>query len=754
MTVEKHTYHRIYELFSVNEPIADWIAMTDFDTPYPLMLTLMEAKEDEEREAPLEAVIWAAAEIAAAANLRDYRNIPSRLRRRIRSLHCPHPIPELALEGIAGIRERSEIRKILEEGGCLDEWLKDLDELSERLRAASAVARELALPTLVEADAYFKAHQPMPPEAELTSEQKREYLYYGSYLLFHEDYRLYTLAASSLGYGLLNGIYDVMLRIIHLHMDSRAREEGLTPEMLISKFESVRYYGVVSVFDFYNLFPMLGDPSPFIRALAVNKLEYAVSQGWITDYDRICEELRKASGRFEDLNFAYALNSLYDRCMTASGKRFFLPFSDHLESKLPMTRTVNLLSLAAGLGIGALVVWGMDWLCMKYFRWREYSFMTAQWLSAMRAVWLTIFSGSVLYGIYKGLYDCHKNEEADPVWQEKLRPRVWKESHAFRTFFKAFMKTSHLRRMFSRMEPDAMCAGALLLFGREDGLEAVFVEGSDRITRILPDGTCKVLLPDGALLYAWRKLCEELMQYHFFLSPIGVKAGMPKKGTLTVNLFTTDEENRLCIRMTELDISALGSAENLMPSVFQTALPSFLELIDCSGGTPPESVEEQVPALAENGTPACLSGFELEDGKSVLSGIGLDARTVYRQLRCPCGCERFLCRGVSSGADAVYPVTPPLSLLCVKCGREIPLFDENMDGYNSQFEPVPGSVCGNFTVECAYRFVAGLEYAFEDGLLTDEPDVRLHCADYFTGITVYGIGEDGEVHILYKGNCA
>ena len=55
MTVEKHTYHRIYELFSVNEPIADWIAMTDFDTPYPLMLTLMEAKEDEEREAPLEA---------------------------------------------------------------------------------------------------------------------------------------------------------------------------------------------------------------------------------------------------------------------------------------------------------------------------------------------------------------------------------------------------------------------------------------------------------------------------------------------------------------------------------------------------------------------------------------------------------------------------------------------------------------------------------------------------------------------------
>ncbi len=103
MTVEKHTYHRIYELFSVNEPIADWIAMTDFDTPYPLMLTLMEAKEDEEREAPLEAVIWAAAEIAAAANLRDYRNIPSRLRRRIRSLHCPHPIPELALEGIAGI---------------------------------------------------------------------------------------------------------------------------------------------------------------------------------------------------------------------------------------------------------------------------------------------------------------------------------------------------------------------------------------------------------------------------------------------------------------------------------------------------------------------------------------------------------------------------------------------------------------------------------------------------------------------------
>ena len=71
MTVEKHTYHRIYELFSVNEPIADWIAMTDFDTPYPLMLTLMEAKEDEEREAPLEAVIWAAAEIAAAANLRD-----------------------------------------------------------------------------------------------------------------------------------------------------------------------------------------------------------------------------------------------------------------------------------------------------------------------------------------------------------------------------------------------------------------------------------------------------------------------------------------------------------------------------------------------------------------------------------------------------------------------------------------------------------------------------------------------------------
>lgn len=48
----------------------------------------------------------------------------------------------------------------------------------------------------------------------------------------------------------------------------------------------------------------------------------------------------------------------------------------------------------------------------------------------------------------------------------------------------------------------------------------------------------------------------------------------------------------------------------------------------------------------------------------------------------------------------------------------------------------------------------GLEYAFEDGLLTDEPDVRLHCADYFTGITVYGIGEDGEVHILYKGNCA
>ena len=233
MTVEKHTYHRIYELFSVNEPIADWIAMTDFDTPYPLMLTLMEAKEDEEREAPLEAVIWAAAEIAAAANLRDYRNIPSRLRRRIRSLHCPHPIPELALEGIAGIRERSEIRKILEEGGCLDEWLKDLDELSERLRAASAAARELALPTLVEADAYFKAHQPMPPEAELTSEQKREYLYYGSYLLFHEDYRLYTLAASSLGYGLLNGIYDVMLRIIHLHMDSRAREEGLTPEMLI-----------------------------------------------------------------------------------------------------------------------------------------------------------------------------------------------------------------------------------------------------------------------------------------------------------------------------------------------------------------------------------------------------------------------------------------------------------------------------------------------------------------------------------------
>ena len=90
---------------------------------------------------------------------------------------------------------------------------------------------------------------------------------------------------------------------------------------------------------------------------------------------------------------------------------------------------------------------------------------------------------------------------------------------------------------------------------------------------------------------------------------------MPKKGTLTVNLFTTDEENRLCIRMTELDISALGSAENLMPSVFQTALPSFLELIDCSGGTPPESVEEQVPALAENGTPACLSGFELEDGR-------------------------------------------------------------------------------------------------------------------------------------------
>ena len=107
MTVEKHTYHRIYELFSVNEPIADWIAMTDFDTPYPLMLTLMEAKEDEEREAPLEAVIWAAAEIAAAANLRDYRNIPSRLRRRIRSLHCPHPIPELALEGIAGIRGAS-----------------------------------------------------------------------------------------------------------------------------------------------------------------------------------------------------------------------------------------------------------------------------------------------------------------------------------------------------------------------------------------------------------------------------------------------------------------------------------------------------------------------------------------------------------------------------------------------------------------------------------------------------------------------
>ena len=69
MTVEKHTYHRIYELFSVNEPIADWIAMTDFDTPYPLMLTLMEAKEDEEREAPLEAVIWAAAEIAAAAKV-------------------------------------------------------------------------------------------------------------------------------------------------------------------------------------------------------------------------------------------------------------------------------------------------------------------------------------------------------------------------------------------------------------------------------------------------------------------------------------------------------------------------------------------------------------------------------------------------------------------------------------------------------------------------------------------------------------
>ena len=753
MTVEKRTYHRIYELFSANEPIADWVAMTDFDTPYPLMLTLMEAKKDEEREAPLEAVVWAAAEIAAAANLRDYRNIPSPLRLRIRSLHCPHPIPELALEGIAGIREHSELREIMERDGCLDEWLKDLDELSERLRAASAAARELALPSLVEADAYFKAHQPMPPETELTSEQKREYLYYGSYLLFHEDYRLYTLAASSLGYGVTHGIYDVMLRIIHLHMDSRAREEGLTPEMLISKFESVRCYGVVSVFDFYNLFPMLGDPSPFIRALAANKLDYAVSQGWITDYDRICEALHKASDRFEDLNFAYALNSLYDRCMTASGKRFFLPFSDKLESKLPTTRTVNLLSLAAGLVIGALIVWGLDWLCMKYFRWREYSFMTGQWLSAMRAVWLTIFSGSVLYGIYKGLYDCRKNEEADPVWQEKLRHRVWKESHACRKFFKAFMKTSHLRKMFSRMAPDSMCAGALLLFGREDGLEAFFVEGEDRVTRILPDGSRKVFLLDGALLYAWRKLCEELMQCHFFLSPIGAKVGMPKKGTLTVNLFTTDEESRLCIRMMEQDISALGTSENLMPEVFRNALPSFLALIDRSGETPPEP-NGQVLALARNGIPACLSGFELEDGERLLNGVRLDVRTVCRHLRCPCGSEHFRCRGVSSGVNAAYSVAPPLSLLCVECGREIPLFDENIDGYKSQFEPVPeGSVCRDFTSPRVYRFAAGLKYAFEDDLLTDEPAVRERCADYFTGITVYGISEDDKVHVLYEGDC-
>ena len=47
-------------------------------------------------------------------------------------------------------------------------------------------------------------------------------------------------------------------------------------------------------------------------------------------------------------------------------------------------------------------------------------------------------------------------------------------------------------------------------------------------------------------------------------------------------------------------------------------------------------------------------------------------------------------------------------------------------------------------MECAYRFVAGLEYAFEDGLLTDEPDVRLHCADYFTGITVYECKKCGD----------
>ena len=104
--------------------------------------------------------------------------------------------------------------------------------------------------------------------------------------------------------------------------------------------------------------------------------------------------------------------------------------------------------------------------------------------------------------------------------------------------------------------------------------------------------------------------------------------------------------------------------------------------------------------------------------------------------------------------NAAYSVAPPLSLLCVECGREIPLFDENIDGYKSQFEPVPeGSVCRDFTSPRVYRFAAGLKYAFEDDLLTDEPAVRERCADYFTGITVYGISEDDKVHVLYEGDC-
>ncbi len=303
--------YTIEAAFSENSAIADWIAATDFSTPYPMLIYLLERRGDNEPpyfNASESAIIWAIADIVASINQRRYNHFSDDLKFSVGKLTCPHPLPELAGELLRKVQNRSELRQFLEADDYFEQWSADIDMLLKRLESPTAGVGQLPQPALEEAREFFRTY-PISSSEEMTDKNKQMYLCYGSYLLFHFDYELLKLVVRSLGRG--DGVYELMFRIIKLQ-ERRGLDEGIVRWMLSSEYPSVRYYGVRLAARPEDIFPLLNDPDDEVRDIAIEFIDNELNRP-SPDCTQLAEAVKQAAERASTDEYREQLLELLDR---------------------------------------------------------------------------------------------------------------------------------------------------------------------------------------------------------------------------------------------------------------------------------------------------------------------------------------------------------------------------------------------------------------------------------------------------------